>query len=42
VTLYKKEYRAVVVHSTAHDKQRLKRLERQIKNSQATLFKLIA
>ena len=32
VTLYEKEYRAVVVHSTAHDKRRLKRLERQIKN----------
>ena len=42
VTLYGKEYRAVVVHSTAHDKRRLKRLERQIKKSVSTLSKLIA
>lgn len=42
VTLYEKEYRAVVVHSTAHDKRRLKRLERQIKKSTSTLSKLIA
>jgi len=41
VTLYEKEYRAVVVHSTAHDKRRLKRLERQIKKSVSTLSKLI-
>ena len=41
VTLYEKEYRAVVVHSTAHDKRRLKRLERQIKKSTSTLSKLI-
>ncbi len=42
VTLYEKEYRAVVIHSTAHDKRRLKRLERQIKKSISTLSKLIA
>ena len=42
VTLYEKKYRAVVVHSTAHDKRRLKRLERQIKKSTSTLSKLIA
>jgi transposase len=42
VTLYEKKYRAVVVHSTAHDKRRLKRLERQIKKSISTLSKLIA
>jgi len=42
VTMYEKEYRAVVVHSTAHDKRRLKRLERQIKKSISMLTKLIA
>ena len=42
VRLYEKEYRAVVVHSTAHDKRRLKRLERQIKKSSSTLSRLIA
>lgn len=41
VTLYEKEYRAVVVHSTAHDKRRLKRLERQLKKSISTLSRLI-
>jgi len=41
VTLYEKEYRAVVVHSSAHDKRRLKRLERQMKKSTSTLSKLI-
>jgi hypothetical protein len=30
VTLYDKEYRAVVVHSSAHDKRRQKRLEREL------------
>lgn len=42
VTLHEKEYRAVVVHSTAHDKRRLKRLERQMKKSTSSLSKLIA
>jgi transposase len=41
VTLYEKEYRTVVVHSTAHDKRRLKRLERQMKKSTSALSKLI-
>jgi transposase len=41
VTLYEKEYRAVVVHSTAHDKRRLKRLERQMKESTSKLSRLI-
>ena len=30
VTLYGKDYRAVVVHSSAHDQRRLKRLEREL------------
>jgi transposase len=33
VTLYDKEYRAVVVHSSAHDKRRQKRLERELEAS---------
>ncbi|NOQ23069.1 MAG: IS1634 family transposase [Candidatus Aegiribacteria sp.] len=33
VTLYGKEYRAIVVHSDAHDKRRLKRLERRLGES---------
>ncbi|HWR71795.1 MAG TPA: IS1634 family transposase [Nitrospirota bacterium] len=41
VTLYKKEYRAVVVHSSAYDKRRQKRIEREIKNSETSLLKLI-
>lgn len=42
VQLYGKEYRAVVVHSSAHDKRRLKRIDRQIRDSQKTLKKVIA
>jgi len=42
VTLYEKEYRAIVVHSSAHDKRRLKRLERQLKKSITTLSNIIA
>lgn len=42
VTLYDQQYRAVVVHSTAHDKRRLKRIEREISNSAITLSKLLA
>lgn len=41
VTLYKKHYRAVVVHSTAHDKRRLRRIDRQIKGSKATITRLV-
>ncbi|MCP4902443.1 MAG: IS1634 family transposase, partial [bacterium] len=33
VTLYDKAYRAVVVHSSAHDKRRQKRLERELEAS---------
>jgi len=33
VTLYGKEYRAIVVHSDAHDKRRLKRLDRRLGES---------
>lgn len=42
VTLYDQEYRAVVVHSTAHDERRLKRIDRQIRQSENTLNKLVA
>jgi len=41
VTLYEREYRAVVVHSTAHDKRRLKRIDREIQKSVKALHKLI-
>jgi len=37
VTLYGKSYRAVVVHSSAHDQRRLKRLQRELKASEQTL-----
>ena len=40
--LYQQQYRALVIHSTAHDKRRLKRIEREIKASETTLTKLIA
>ncbi len=33
VTLYDKPYRAIVVHSSAHDKRRQKRLERELADS---------
>jgi len=42
VTLYEQSYRVVVVHSTAHDKRRLKRLQRQLNESKATLAKAVA
>ena len=42
VTLYQQPYRALVIHSTAHDKRRLKRIGREIKASETTLTKLIA
>lgn len=41
VELYQKEYRAIIVHSSAHDKRRIKRIEREIKDSEKTLSKLI-
>jgi transposase len=37
VTLYGKPYRAVVVHSSAHDKRRQKRLDRELQTSYTTL-----
>ena len=37
VTLYGTPYRAVVIHSSAQDKRRQKRLEREIQASQSTL-----
>ena len=42
VMLYQKQYRAAVVHSSAHDKRRIKRIEREIQASGKTLSKLIA
>lgn len=41
-TLYDQEYRAMVVHSSAHDKRRLKRIEREIKKSESSMLKIIA
>lgn len=41
VTLYGQQYRAVVVHSSAHDKRRLKRIDREIQKSATTLSKLL-
>ncbi len=40
VTLYDVEYRAVVVHSSAHDKRRLKKLERRLE-ADRTRFKAL-
>jgi transposase len=37
VNLYGKDYRAVVVHSSAHDQRRLKRLERELKASRTQI-----
>jgi len=42
VTLYGQQYRAVVVHSSAHDKRRQKRIEREIQKSATTSRKLLA
>lgn len=42
VVLYGIEYRALVVHSSAHDKRRIKRIEREIQTSEKSLSKLIA
>lgn len=41
VTLYGQQYRAVVVHSSAHDKRRHKRIDREIQKSETTLRKLL-
>jgi len=40
VTLYGKDYRAVVVHSSAHDQRRLKRLERELSASRSEIEEL--
>ncbi len=40
--LYEQEYRAIVVHSSAHDKRRTKRIEREIKASAKKLLQIIA
>jgi transposase len=37
VSLYGKDYRAVVVHSSAHDQRRLMRLERELKGSRSAI-----
>jgi len=37
VTLYGKDYRAVVVHSSAHDQRRQKRLERELRDSRSEI-----
>ncbi|MFW6152544.1 MAG: IS1634 family transposase [Verrucomicrobiota bacterium] len=42
VLLYGQPYRAVVVHSTAHDKRRIKRIERQILQSDSALKQIVA
>lgn len=42
VELYQKQYRAVVVHSSAHDKRRTKRIDREIKNSKKLITKLVS
>ncbi len=41
VTLYGKQYRAIVVHSSSHDKRRQKRLEKEIAKSGTEMKKLI-
>ncbi len=42
VVLYQKQYRAVVVHSSAHDKRRTNRIDREIKASKKCVSKLIS
>ena len=42
VQLYEQEYRAIVIHSSAHDKRRTKRIEREIKSSEKKLLQTIA
>lgn len=37
VTLYGRTYRAIVVHSTAHDKRRCKRIDKQVRDSEQSL-----
>ena len=40
VTIKKRSYRAIVVHSSAHDKRRHKRIERQLKKNKESLEKI--
>ena len=42
VTLYDRHYRVLVVHSTAHDRRRLKRIERELRQSEQALRKIVA
>ena len=42
VTLYGQKYRAVVFHSSAHDKRRLKRIDREIKKEASHIKKILA
>jgi transposase len=42
VTLYGQTYRAIVVHSSAHDRRRQKRLEREVKAENASWSKKLA
>ena len=42
ITLYGKAYRAIVVHSSAHDKRRLKRVERELAEERKRLEALVA
>ena len=42
VQLYDQKYRAIVVHSSAHDKRRTKRIDREIKASEKKLTEIIA
>lgn len=39
VTLYDTDYRAIVVHSSAHDKRRQKKIERELKKSEIDILK---
>ena len=41
VTLYDKKYRAIVVHSSSHDKRRQKRIDRELKKEQEALQKIL-
>jgi len=42
VELYGRSYRALVIHSSAHDKRRQKRIDREIADSRKNLMKLLA
>ncbi len=41
VTLYNKKYRAIVVHSSSHDRRRQKRLDKEIKNSHCKMKEIV-